>query len=148
MRAKQTSEISKRGVKQLNCAVFQLSLICFFLCFVFLFFVCLFVCLFFLCIFEIFSETLSRTGVKVAKHPAMLSNSSHGLRLCKNVAFYTKQNFPAISSPGKNFPQPVMSTAECSIRYLLLFPTMVCLSSWIDYQGPRFEGAKSRQIAY
>ena len=124
LKAKQTSAISKRGVKQLNCAVFQLSLICFFLCFVFLFFVC-----FFLCIFEIFSETLSRTGVKVAKHPGMLSNSSPGLRLCKNAAFYTKQNFPAISSPGKNFPQPVMSTAECSIRYLLLFPTMVCLSS-------------------
>ena len=52
---------------------------------------CLFV--FFLCIFEIFSGTLMRIGVKVAKHPGMLSNSSPGLRLRKNVAFYTKQEF-------------------------------------------------------
>ena len=131
--------------KQVNCAVFQLPLIYFFFCFVFLFFLLVF---FFLCIFKIFSGTFWRTGVKVAKHPGMLLNSSPGLRLRKNVAFYTKQDFPAISFPRKNFPQPIMSTAECSLRYLLLFPTMVCLFSWIDYQGPRFEGAKSRQIAY
>ena len=55
------------------------------LCFsIFLF--CLFVVVF-LCIFEIFSGTLLRTGVKVAKHPGMLFNSSPGLRLRKNVAF-------------------------------------------------------------
>ena len=48
---------------------------------------------FFKCIFEIFSATLLRIGVKVAKHPGMLPNSSPSLRLRKNVAFYTKQEF-------------------------------------------------------
>ena len=90
MSAKQKSERSKRGVKQVNAPFFSYPLFIFSSA---LFFYFLFVCLFFLCIFEIFSGTLLRMGVKVAKHPGMLSNSSPGLRLRKNVAFYTKQEF-------------------------------------------------------
>ena len=87
--AKQKSERSKRGVKQVNAPFFSYPLFIFSFA---LFFYFLFVG-FFLCIFEIFSATLLRIGVKVAKHPGMLPNSSPGLRLRKNVTFYTKQEF-------------------------------------------------------
>ena len=42
---------------------------------------------FFKCIFEIFSATLLRIGVKVAKHPGMLPNSSPSLRLLQKRGF-------------------------------------------------------------
>ena len=54
--AKQKSERSKRGVKTGKCAVFQLSLIYFFLCFVFLFFVC---CFFFMYLRDFLSYALA-----------------------------------------------------------------------------------------